>query len=278
MTATRPLDPGRTWDSAVESWREGRSMAFLRAYSDAVNRALLDAWLPAASAGRVLKTDLFDEAVGAGLVPALRRHAAEVVAIDISPSVVERARQRYPGLAAYEADTRRLPFPDASFDVVVSNSTLDHFARRDDIADALAELNRVLKPGGRLLLTLDNAVNPLVRLRNALPGSLVRSTGLVPYPIGATCGPVQLRRLLEDSGFELEAERALMHFPRIAARAAAALARSDSPGLLRAVMAFERLGHGPTRYLTGQFVAASARKGLPPRGAGRPAGEPSRRS
>jgi SAM-dependent methyltransferase len=260
VTQTEGLDAGQTWDSALAAWRNGRSMAFLRTYSDAVNRSLLDAWLPAGSAGRLLKTDLFDEAVGEGLVPALNRHAAEVVAIDISPSVIERARRRYPGLAAHEADTRRLPFPEASFDVVFSNSTLDHFARREDIAVALTELHRVLKPGGRLLVTLDNAVNPFVRLRNALPGPLVRSTGLVPYPVGTTCGPRRLRLLLERCGFHVEAERALMHFPRVAARAAAVVARPDSSRLLRAVMAFERLGRGPARYLTGQFVAAAARK------------------
>jgi SAM-dependent methyltransferase len=236
VTQTETAEARRTWDSALAGWRDGRSTAFLRAYSDAVNRRLLDAWLADGQTGRILKTDLFDEAVGEGLVPALRARAAEVVGVDVSPAVVAVARDRYPDLEAHEADTRRLPFADESFDVVVSNSTLDHFARRDEIAVALEELHRVLRPGGRLLLTLDNAADPLVALRNALPTSLVRASRLVPYPVGATCGPLGLRRLVQSCGFELEAERALMHCPRVLARAAAALVPFDSPRLQRCLL------------------------------------------
>jgi SAM-dependent methyltransferase len=262
MAKTESADARRIWDSALAEWRDDRPTAFLRAYSDAVNYSLLDAWLVGGQQGRVLKTDLFDEAVGRGLVPELRNRSTEVVAVDVSPAVVRLARTRYPDLDAHAADTRQLPFADASFDVVVSNSTLDHFDRHEEIARALRELHRVLKPQGRLLLTLDNAANPLIRLRNALPTRLVRGARLVPYPVGATCGPLGLRRLLRDCGFEVEEEQALMHCPRVLARAAAALLPLESRRLLRGVMSLERLGAAPTRYLTGQFVAASAHKRL----------------
>ena len=78
-----------------------------------------------------------------------------------------------------------LPTGD-TFDLVVSNSTLDHFARADDITIALREIQQVLKPGGRLILTLDNPSNPVVRLRNALPFAALNQMGLVPYFVGAT--------------------------------------------------------------------------------------------
>jgi SAM-dependent methyltransferase len=253
-------DARRTWDAALAGWTETRAAAFLRTYSDAVNELLLAEWLPPGRARRLLKTDLFDEAVGAGLVGPLQRHAAEVVAVDVSPAVVELARTRHPGLDARSADTRELPFEDGAFDLVLSNSTLDHFAVLDDVRGALAEMHRVLEPGGRLLITLDNGANPLVLLRNALPRSLLSRLRLVPYPIGVTCGPGRLRRLLAEAGFEVEASRGVMHCPRLLARAAASLAPPAAPRLLRAVIAFERLGRLPTRYLTAQFVAASARR------------------
>jgi SAM-dependent methyltransferase len=253
-------DAGRTWDAALAGWTETRAAAFLRAYSDAVNELLLAEWLPPGRARRVLKTDLFDEAVGAGLVGSLQRRAVEVVAVDVSPAVVAVARTRHPGLDARSADTRALPFDDGAFDLVLSNSTLDHFDTLDDVRAALAEMHRVLESGGRLLITLDNAANPLVLLRNALPGSLLSRLRLVPYPIGVTCGPRRLRRLLGDAGFEVEASRGVMQCPRLLARAASTLAPRASGGLLRSVMAFERLGALPTRYLTAQFVAASARR------------------
>lgn len=253
--------PAQTWDAVVEGWRDGRSSELLRSYSDALNRELLDAWLPRGRARRILKTDLFDEAVGHGLVPALRERADAVVGIDVSPAVLAAARDRYDALDGHCADTRELPFADGFFDVAVSNSTLDHFSTHADIAAALAELRRVLEPGGLLLITLDNGGNPLVLLRNALPAASLRAFRLVPYPVGATHGARGLRRLLVDAGFEIEAARAFMHCPRLLLRGAAAVTGAGSAGrVLRAALAFERLGAWPTRHLTAQFVAALARR------------------
>jgi SAM-dependent methyltransferase len=253
-------EPAHAWDEALAGLAAGRGTAFLRAYSDAVNGALVRAWLPPGRQERILKTDLFDEAVGAGLVPLLRERARGVVGVDVSPAVVAAAQARYPGLDATCADVRALGLPDASVDAVVSNSTLDHFASLDELVRALAEIRRVLAPGGRLLLTLDNGANPLVALRNALPRRLLRRVGLVSYPIGATCGPRGLERLLEDAGFTVEDRCALMHFPRVLARVAAAAAPSGSTRLLDSVLAFERLGSTRARYMTAQFVGALARK------------------
>jgi SAM-dependent methyltransferase len=253
------VEAARAWDEALTGLAAGRGTAFLRAYSDAVNGALVRAWLPP-GLERVLKTDLFDEAVGAGLVPLLRERAREVIGVDVSPAVVAAAQARYPELGATRADVRALGLSDASVDAVVSNSTLDHFASLDELVRALAEIRRVLAPGGRLLLTLDNGANPLVALRNALPRRLLRRLGLVSYPIGATCGPKRLERLLEDAGFAVEDRCALMHFPRVLARLAAAAAPSGSTRLLDSVLAFERLGSTRARYVTAQFVGALARK------------------
>jgi len=56
-----------------------------------------------------------------------------------------------------------------TFDTVLSNSTLDHFDGAAQIRVSLAEPARVLRPGGRLLVTLDNPANPLLALSKALP-------------------------------------------------------------------------------------------------------------
>jgi arsenite methyltransferase len=50
------------------------------------------------------------------------------------------------------ADMRRLPFPDASFDVVVSRAAIHNLYERTDRAKALAEIARVLAPGGQVLI------------------------------------------------------------------------------------------------------------------------------
>ncbi len=263
MTATSvpSSEAARRSVGPLTDWRDTATARFLRAYSDAVNRRLIDDCLPAGPIGRVLKTDLFDEAIGEGLLSILASRAEKVFAVDVSPAVVEAARASHPPLlGANCADVRRLPFVDGCFEVVCSNSTLDHFDTLEDIRLALSELHRVVGPRGRLLVTLDNLANPIVFLRNRVPPKVLRRLGLVPYPLGVTCGPRALRRLLEDSGFEVENLRALMHCPRLLARGAAAVLPDRSPGLLRSVMALERLELAPTRYLTAQFIAASARR------------------
>ena len=71
-----------------------------------------------------------------------------VVAADLSPEMVRRTRSR--GVEAIVADVQNLPFADASFGCVVANWMLYHVP---DVDRALAEVRRVLKPGGCLVAT-----------------------------------------------------------------------------------------------------------------------------
>jgi SAM-dependent methyltransferase len=72
--------------------------------------------------------------------------SAEVVATDLSPRMVELARER--GLDARVADVQELPFDDGEFDCAVANAMLYHV---EDLDRALSELARVLEPGGKLV-------------------------------------------------------------------------------------------------------------------------------
>ena len=253
------------WDEVVTKWHPGDDQQAWRIVSDVVNGDLVARWLPPHPGGAVLKTDLFDELVGAGLVPGLFDKFGDVTGIDVSPAVVAAARARYPRLSAEIADVRALPFPAGAFDAVVSNSTLDHFAASSDIGAALGELHRVLRPGGDLIVTLDNPCNPVVAIRNALPESLRSASRLVPFAVGATCGPGRLRALLEQTGFEVVARTAVFHCPRaLVVLGGRLIDRHCSPATrhryVRLFTAFEGLGKLPTRYLTGYFVAALAHK------------------
>lgn len=258
--------PGRRhWESALEPLIGAAAGRLWREHSDAVNGELVERWLPREAAGRVLKTDLFDEAMGEGLHPRLAARGFEVVAIDIAPSVLTAAASRHRGLGVVAADVRRLPFADASFDVVVSNSTLDHFATRGEILESLRGLSRVLKPGGRLVLTMDNLRHPAVALRNALPQRALRRIGLVDYPVGKTLGPRGLARMVRDARLEVLETAALLHCPRVlAVRRARSIERSAPPSsharFLRRLARWEALERLPTRFLTGHYVGILARK------------------
>lgn len=91
--------------------------------------------------------------VGAGtgfLTSALVARGAHATAIDASPEMVRLLRARFPGIDAREADAERLPFPDASFDGAFANMCLHHVERPEA---ALREMARVVKPGGRIVVT-----------------------------------------------------------------------------------------------------------------------------
>ena len=75
-----------------------------------------------------------------------------VLGVDVSPDVLALARRRcagWPWVACEEADATQLPADDASFDSAVSVQVLEYVA---DVDRALAEIHRVLRPGGRALL------------------------------------------------------------------------------------------------------------------------------
>jgi SAM-dependent methyltransferase len=96
---------------------------------------------------------VLDLGCGAGrFVAALREAGAEAVGVEIAEAALERARRNAPGadLRLVEPDGS-LPFEHASFDLVWCSEVLEHVA---DTAQALLEVRRVLRPGGRLLVTV----------------------------------------------------------------------------------------------------------------------------
>jgi len=86
---------------------------------------------------------------------------ANVVATDLSAVAVKRAQDKGIPAQQVDIDTEDLPFPDASFDVVVSNSAIEHrfFCER-----SFDECARVLRPGGRFIVCLPNIAHWKCRL------------------------------------------------------------------------------------------------------------------
>ena len=253
------------WEGFPGTYQAQGPQRLWRTHSDSVNKALVARWGPVGQIATLLKTDLFDEAVGDGLSPLLASQANRVVYTDLSLEVHLMARCRYPGLRTVVADVRRLPFVRDAFHGIVSNSTLDHFQSLDDLRDSLKELLRVLQPGGQMVLTFDNLSNPVIRLRNWLPFGLLKRLRIVPYYVGVTLGPHRLKHLLQENGFEVLETDAIIHCPRVLAIMAARwLERHGTPRaqrfFLRLLTAFEGLSRLPTRFLTGYFVAIKATK------------------
>lgn len=253
------------WDGITEAFSSAGAQGLWRAHSDRVNATLLSDWLDDRHRAQILKTDLFDEAVSPGLFPLLARYADTVHGVDLSQTCTDAAQQRHPELVAQVADIRRLPFTDNCFDCIVSNSTLDHFEESGDINAALAQLHRVLKPGGELVITMDNLQNPLIWLRNSLPYSLLNKVGLVPYFVGHTLSGKGLSTALKRAGFVSIETRSIMHCPRVLAVPTADVLRKHAEmttqkRYLELLLKFEGMAHWPTAGFSGHFAAARAVK------------------
>lgn len=250
----------RYWDDIALEWTTNEQDRDWRTHSDAVNIKLCARWLSKEPVRNLLKTDLFDEAVGKGMWVFLRGRAKVVMGMDISLLTLRGVRFVRPCAAVTCADVRRLPFASDSFDAVISNSTLDHFHSLSDMAVSLKELSRIIRPGGRLVITIDNFANPAIALRNILPFRWLHGAGLVPYYVGATCGPIRLRRMLEGAGLEVLESTAILHCPRVLGVSIARWLQAYASPALQAgfgswLMKWEGLARFPTRYLTGNFVA-----------------------
>ena len=132
--------------------------SFAAAYSASNENNLFNAYYARPEmirlASDVAGLEILDAGCGSGpLMEALRAEDAVVSGFDLSPAMVELARQRL----GEDADVRvadlgaPLPYPDDAFDLVVASLSL-HYVK--DWASALAELRRVLKPGGRLIVSI----------------------------------------------------------------------------------------------------------------------------
>lgn len=115
-------------------------------------------------------------------------HGLEVTGLDLDPEMIERARANAEQLGADRGgrplflvgDVASLPFPDDSFDLVVSTMSMHHW---DDPAAGLTEIARVLRPGGRALIW---DLRPgILRLHLGAPDALEVASGSPFRVVGA---------------------------------------------------------------------------------------------
>ena len=134
--------------------------SFAEAYSAQSETSLFNGYytLPAVVdlAGEVAGRRILDAGCGSGLIAAaLRDRGATVTGFDSSAGMLEQARRRLgPDADLHLADlSGPLLFPDAAFDDVIAALVLHYL---QDWTAPLAELRRVLKPGGRLIAAIDH--------------------------------------------------------------------------------------------------------------------------
>jgi ubiquinone/menaquinone biosynthesis C-methylase UbiE len=144
--------PPETWDALFSEF-------YLRAFADDEGDA--QAGVQAQSAARLAACppggELLDVPCGYGRhAIALARAGYRVTGVDRSPTLLAEARRRAgdDGPALVEADYRELPFPDQHFDAALNLFTSLGFYGDEEDVRALAEIGRVLRPGGRLVIEI----------------------------------------------------------------------------------------------------------------------------
>ena len=104
--------------------------------------------------------EFLDLGCGMGDMSALLSDKIRYTGVDNLDFSITRARQRYPGKNFLQAAADRLPFEDKSFDIMLSIAMLQYV---DNPRTVLVEMDRVLKPGGRLILSAPNFELPWSR-------------------------------------------------------------------------------------------------------------------
>jgi SAM-dependent methyltransferase len=200
------------WAGVGEHFPDLEGAVSTRYYADN-ERRLFTEHFPALDGLRILKTDLWDEAKNTRILAWASREGAHTFGIDISRPTVVQARAAFDArlggtaLHATVADVRDLPFADARFDAIYSMGTIEHF---DETERAVAEIARVLKPGGRAIVGVPNRHDPFLR---PLFASLLQAAGLYGYGYEKSYSRRALRRMLQDAGLKVVAETAIVFMP-----------------------------------------------------------------
>ena len=151
------------WDDIGESFPAFYDAPSTRYYFDC-ERTLFETFFPDLEGKKVFKTDLWDEAKNTKILKWVAEQGAEVYGLDISYTIVKVTQDLF-GRSSLEcgvivSDLRQISYGDDSFDLIYSMGTIEHFK---EYRQALKEIFRVLKRGGRAIIGVPNKWDPFLR-------------------------------------------------------------------------------------------------------------------
>jgi SAM-dependent methyltransferase len=198
----------RFWADVGERFPDLDGAASTRYYAQNEQRLFTDHF-PSLGGLRIFKTDLWDEARNTRILAWASQRGAHAYGVDISEPTLKQARAAFDGnpLRCAVSDVRDLPFRDGSFDAIYSMGTVEHF---DETERAIAEIVRVLKPGGRAIVGVPNRHDPFLR---PLMATVLQAVGLYGYGYEKSYSRSALKQMLERAGLVVVAETAILFIP-----------------------------------------------------------------
>ncbi len=180
---------GELWGTAPHDWALCLEITFIPLYKKMISKTNM------ASPCRVL-----DIGCGSGLFLRMAgAKGATTTGIDVTPELLEVARQRNPAATLLNQEMDRLSFPEKSFDIVTGFNSLQY---ADDILHVLKEIKKVMKDDARLAIAVWGSPEECEAL--TVLSSIAR---LLPEPMAGSPGPLALseegrvEKLLDAAGY-----------------------------------------------------------------------------
>ena len=200
----------RRWEEVASSVSDFSAATTTR-YYQRCEIALLARCVGSLAGKRVLKLDLWNEAFNTRILHWMRAQGAETFGFDLSRVVAATAQRNGRALGdggrLVQADIREVPFANGSFDVVYTMGTIEHI---DEYRLALAEVARVLRPGGVAIVGVPHRWNIFMR---PLMVRLLSALGLYLYAPEKSFSAGELARDLAAAGLAVRRRDGLLAIP-----------------------------------------------------------------
>ncbi|MEW5847744.1 MAG: class I SAM-dependent methyltransferase [Myxococcota bacterium] len=178
----------------TQYYRRAEIALFQRAFGDLAGK-------------RLLKLDLWNEAINTRILHWAQERGCHVTGMDLSGVVARRARENGRHLPLVQADIRDLPFQTGSFDLVYTMGTIEHI---DEYQRAVSEVHRVLKVGGRAIIGVPHKWDLYLR---PLCVQVLESMGQYLYSPEKSFSTSELRHTVENSGLRVVQRTGLLSMP-----------------------------------------------------------------
>jgi len=197
------------WNSIAKKAKKHHLEKNIARYKRQENISVIKKWCTNLKSKRILKTDLFEEMlITDSFFDWLQTKSKNVFGMDISNEIVNKSKKNFPKGNFFVEDIKKTSFKDDSFDLVISNSTLDHMSR-GDLLHSLNEINRILKPKGQLILTIDNKENK----RYYFFYQINKYFCISPFRQERCYSKKETIDVLKKTGFEIEETTGIIHIP-----------------------------------------------------------------